>query len=49
MPRPQNEYPTPGELAVLNLLWVDGPLSGREVMECLDATLGGGGTSTRPA
>lgn len=36
MSRPQNEYPTPGELAVLNLLWSEGPLSGREVMDRLN-------------
>lgn len=33
MPRPKNEYPTPAELEVLQLLWDHGALTVRQVME----------------
>lgn len=36
MPRPKSEQPTPGELDVLNILWNESPLTGREVMEVLN-------------
>jgi len=36
MPRPKSEQPTPGELEVLNILWNDSPLAGREVMQILN-------------
>jgi BlaI family transcriptional regulator, penicillinase repressor len=36
MPRPKYEHPTPAELEVLQLLWDQGPLTVREVMEALN-------------
>ncbi|MEQ8788055.1 MAG: BlaI/MecI/CopY family transcriptional regulator [Pirellulaceae bacterium] len=38
MPRPKHEHPTPGELEVLKILWDEGPLSVREVMQQLNKT-----------
>lgn len=37
MPRPSHEYPTPGELEVLKVLWERGPATVREVMDVLNA------------
>jgi BlaI family penicillinase repressor len=36
MPRPRTEYPTPGELDVLNILWDRGPCTAREVWNVLN-------------
>src|SRR6476660_7498375 len=36
MARPKHEHPTPGEFEVLRILWTDGPLTVREVMEILN-------------
>ena len=36
MARPKREYPTPGELEVLKILWGRGPSTVREVMEVLN-------------
>jgi BlaI family transcriptional regulator, penicillinase repressor len=36
MARPKHEHPTPAELEVLQLLWDQGPLTVREVMESLN-------------
>jgi len=36
MPRPKEEHPTPGELEVLKILWEEGALTVREVMEILN-------------
>lgn len=36
MPRPRQEYPTPGELEVLKVLWDRGPSTVREVMDVLN-------------
>lgn len=36
MARPKQETPTPAELEVLQLLWDEGPKTGREVMEALN-------------
>lgn len=36
MPRPSHDQPTPGELEILKILWDEGPLSGRDVMEQLN-------------
>ncbi|MBP85485.1 MAG: transcriptional regulator [Planctomycetaceae bacterium] len=36
MPRPKEEYPTPGELEVLKILWDQGPSTVRRVMEVLN-------------
>ena len=38
MARPKHENPTPAELEILRLLWDQGPLTVREVMERLDRT-----------
>lgn len=35
MVRPKSSYPTPAELEVLQILWVQGPLTVREVMDAL--------------
>ena len=37
MSRPKHENPTPGELAVLNVLWARGASTGRDVMTALNA------------
>ncbi len=36
MARPKQQYPTPGELAVLKILWEQGPSTVRQVMEVLN-------------
>jgi BlaI family transcriptional regulator, penicillinase repressor len=36
MARPKQQYPTPGELAVLKILWEKGPSTVRQVMEVLN-------------
>ena len=36
MARPKHENPTPAELEILHLVWRDGPLTVRQVMEHLD-------------
>ena len=36
MARPKHENPTPGEFEVLRVLWAQGPLTVREVMEYLN-------------
>ncbi len=36
MARPKHENPTPAELAILHLLWDEGPLTVRQVMERLN-------------
>ncbi len=36
MARPADDHPTPGELAVLKILWEQGPSTVREVMEVLN-------------
>ena len=36
MPRPRSEYPTPGELDVLNVLWDQGPCTARQVWSVLN-------------
>jgi predicted transcriptional regulator len=36
MSRPKHEYPTPGELEVLRILWQKSPLTVREVREALN-------------
>ncbi len=36
MARPKHENPTPGELAVLQILWERGPCNGRQMMEWLN-------------
>ena len=36
MPRPKSEQPTPAELDVLNILWDESPLTGREIMQVLN-------------
>lgn len=36
MARPKEEHPTPGELEVLKILWDEGALTVREVMEILN-------------
>jgi predicted transcriptional regulator len=38
MPRPKHEHPTPAELEVLKILWEQGPLSVRDVMQQLNQT-----------
>ena len=38
MARPKNEQPTPAELEVLQLLWDEGPMTVRQVMERLNQT-----------
>ena len=35
MPRPKMPYPTPAELEILKILWENGPLTVRDVMEDL--------------
>src|SRR5687768_3241363 len=37
MPRPKQNQPTAGELEVLKILWDQGPLTVREVMEALNS------------
>jgi BlaI family transcriptional regulator, penicillinase repressor len=37
MARPKADHPTPGELEILKLLWEQGPLTVREVLEQLNA------------
>jgi len=34
--RPKHEHPTPAELEILQLLWTHGPLTVRQVMDCLN-------------
>jgi BlaI family transcriptional regulator, penicillinase repressor len=36
MARPKHEHPTPGELEVLKILWDEGPLTVRNVLEVLN-------------
>lgn len=36
MARPKQQYPTPGELAVLQILWEQGPSTVRQVLEVLN-------------
>lgn len=36
MPRPKHENPTPAELEILQLLWTEGPLTVRQVMDHLN-------------
>jgi BlaI family transcriptional regulator, penicillinase repressor len=36
MARPKQQYPTPGELAVLKILWERGPSTVRQVLEVLN-------------
>jgi len=45
VPRPKHEYPTPGELEVLKILWQRGPSTVREVLEILNRGRGRAYTS----
>lgn len=40
MVRPRSDHPTPAELAVLKILWEQGPLTVRGVMQHMDNTQG---------